>query len=164
MYTFDMEWVVDGDVQLRRRLVGIDERLQDFSEPFEEMTGVVEDENRNQFATEGEPRWPKLSDDYAEQKRRRWGFTTILIASGALLGALVHRTARGAIAVIKPTEMRRGSSIEVGKTRKWNLGWLHYRGTDTMPAREPMRLRPQAQRKMTGIMHRWMTAQGDGSA
>lgn len=139
-------------------------KLNDFSKPLTEAMGVVESENQYQFDVEGAPRWKKLSDAYKARKRRIFGFTNKLVATGALFASLVKRWAAGAIAVVTPDEMRRGTSLTVGTKRRWNLGLIHQLGAPraSIPARPMMRLRRRAQAAIVGIFHRWLTELGEG--
>jgi hypothetical protein len=160
---FDLRWDVAGETQLRRRFTHLERSFDDLREPFTGALGVIEDETRHQFGAEGDPAWAPLSAAYADRKQRRWGHVTKLIASGALALSLIERWAKGAIVEIEPDYLRRGTSLLVGKARKWNLGLLHQRGTRTMPARKPLRLRASAQDRILRIFRDWFWRQGEGA-
>jgi len=162
MYYLDVQWEVYGDTQLAGRFTRLETRLDDFEVPLGQSMDVVEDETRYQFGREGEPSWQSLNPRYARAKRRQWGFTTMLVASGEMFASLVRRGVRGAIAKVTKTEMRRGSSLMVGARRKWNLAALHYAGTDEgLPARPMMRLRRAAQTRIRAFFYRYLFEQGE---
>lgn len=160
---FDLHWEVAGDVQLGRRFTDLERSFDDFSEPLTEAMGVVEEENEHQFQSEGDPGWPELSDQYAARKRRIWGDKPIMEASRALRRSLTDRSAAGAIAEVTPTMMRRGTGLEVGTKRKWNLGLVHQKPKRKGAKERPtMRLRKRAQQRITRIFHDWFGRHGEG--
>lgn len=75
--------------------------------------------------------WAPLSLPYVEQKQRRWGFTKILVASGALYTSLTSQ-AGDAVVQEYPQELVIGTSLLYAK--------FHQTGTDRMPARRPIDL------------------------
>jgi phage gpG-like protein len=166
----DLSWQVSGEAQFHERFDRIERAFDDLREPLTDIMGVVEEEAAHQFRTEGEPAWAKLREPYATRKRRRWGATGILVASGALRASLTNRHARGAIFEVTRTSMRRGTSLTVGSKHKWNLGLIHQLGAPRvrtadgkgLPKRPPLRLRATAQRKMSKIIVDWLYRKGEG--
>ena len=168
----DVTWSVAGDAQVKRRFTRLETACDDFTAPLTAIMGIIEDETSHQFSAEGDPRWPALTKRYAARKRRRRGFATMLIASGALRASLVRRGVRGAIAEVTKTEMRRGSSLTVGKRRRWNLALIHYLGAPNvpreggkgLPARPMLRLRRNAQSQIVGAFRRHLWERGELSS
>jgi hypothetical protein len=59
-------------------------------------------------------RWPQLSPEYAEAKKKRWGDQPILVASGSLLASMVAEGAPGNISIIGKNGAIFGTSISYG--------------------------------------------------
>jgi phage gpG-like protein len=72
-------------------------------------------------------RWPQLSPEYAEAKKKRWGDQPILVASGSLLASMIAEGAPGNISIISKNGAVFGTSISYGiyhdsdEPRKGNL-------------------------------------------
>jgi len=90
-------------------------------------------------AHEGLPGWKSLTEKYARWKNRRHAGARILVQTGALRDALTDRGAPGAIYELTDDYLRMGADRRTADGR-WNIGWLHQRGTANMPARPPLRL------------------------
>jgi phage gpG-like protein len=163
-YAIDIEIAAPNMTPLHARFTNLEIRLTDFREPFGKVVDVLDDEARHQFSSEGDPRWPALSDAYKARKQRAVGHTALLVWSGALALSLIERWARGAITVIEPLEMRRGTSLQVGKKRRWNLGLIHQVGAPRaqVPPRPPLMLRKTARSRIRDIFEKWLNSLGEG--
>jgi phage gpG-like protein len=88
---FQIEWTIEGEKQLSRKLIGLEGDLKDYSYPFRQsadyLKGVF---SRDVFETQGraigEP-WKRLSPYTVAQKARRGYPATPLIGSGRMQGS-----------------------------------------------------------------------------
>ena len=156
-YNVSLEWSIAGHVEFRRPFVDLDRRFRDLRPAFRDMMDVVEDETRHQFDVEGDPPWAALNEQYAARKLAKHGHQTKLIVTAALALSLIERWAPGSIARISKLEMARGTALQVGKSKGWNLGLIHQLsaprvGQHGIPARPMMVVRPEAQTKLTTIL------------
>jgi len=83
-----LEWTIEGEKQLSRKLIGLDNALRDFSYPFsqsaEYLKGVF---SRDVFETQGAAigeRWRRLSPYTVAQKARKGFPSTPLVGTGAM--------------------------------------------------------------------------------
>ena len=172
--SFTISWEVMGETQLRRRLVGMSTRTLDARPAFEQIIDVVQDEAKHQFADEGDPPWPEYvmqegrSSPYLQRKLRPppkgAGHGTLMVWSGGLALSLTQRWAHGAIVETGPDFARRGTSLTVGKRRRWNLGAIHQGGWGSVPKRAMLLLRPIAQNRIVRILRDWIFQRGEGSS
>jgi len=166
----DLSWGIPGEDfrQLTERFTNLERSFDDFREPFGDMMGVLEDEARYRFASQGAhgtgEKWHKLDTWYAARKAAKYGTRPILMASGALARSLTDRKDPNALAVIKKLEMARGSKLQVGKAGEWNLGLLHQLGAPraNLPIRRILALSKRAQGQISDIFARWFYRQGEG--
>ncbi|MEN6544794.1 MAG: hypothetical protein ABFE07_02030 [Armatimonadia bacterium] len=145
-----IRWSVADEVQLDRAFTRLAIDVKDFTEPLAAAKEIVKDETLAQFEAEGDPGWADLNSRYKAWKARHFPGKTKLICTEALLHSLTGDHADGAIREITPTTLRYGTSLEVGETRKWNLGLIHQLGTKDgrIPARPMLRLRRQGQTRI----------------
>lgn len=85
---FQLEWIIEGDKQLSRVLIGMESSLRDYTEPFKQsadyLKGVFsKDVFSSQGAAIGE-QWKPLSPYTVAQKARRGFPSTPLIGTGAM--------------------------------------------------------------------------------
>lgn len=166
----DFEWRVPGEGfrRLGRRFTNLEDAFTDYRDLWPDVMGVIEDEMRFRFATEGRQGtgrpWAALSESYEPVKLAKWGNRPILVASGALADSLTNRDAAGAIAVMEPLQMIRGTDLQVGSADQWNLGLLHHFGAPraNLPARIIMVLSGVAQNRITRIIADWLRRRGRG--
>lgn len=83
----------------------------------------------NQFAKQGTPkRWARLSDQYAEWKRRNYGNLPKLVLTGRMRGGFKVETG--------PRSMRVLNRVTAGQRGNNTPRWVwHQYGTENMPAR-----------------------------
>jgi phage gpG-like protein len=83
---FQLEWSIEGDKQLSRRLLGLDGSLKDYTTPFRESADFLKGLfSRDVFETEGRAigeSWKRLSPATVSRKARTYGQTRPLIATG----------------------------------------------------------------------------------
>lgn len=84
--TFQLQWEIEGRVQLSRKLIGLESDLKDYTKPFSDsaiyLKGIF---SRDVFETEGRAigeRWKRLSPATVAQKARTYQQTRPLIATG----------------------------------------------------------------------------------
>lgn len=113
------------------------------------------------FAEQG-PGWAPLSPRYSKWKAKHYPGMPLLVRTGALQASLTVPDAEGNINEIYPTEMILGSDLKV-PSGKYTLGMLHQTGTrphkgspNGMPARPPVIIRPELQRKWHDRLTKWM--------
>lgn len=85
---FQIEWTIEGEKQLSRRLIGLESDLKDLRYPFQQsadyLKGVF---SRDVFETQGAvigEKWKRLSPYTVAQKARRGYPDTPLVGSGAM--------------------------------------------------------------------------------
>ena len=88
MAAFQIQWTIEGETQLSRKLIGLESALKDYSYPFREsadfLKGVF---SRDVFETQGAAigeRWKRLSPYTVSQKAKRGFPDTPLIGTGAM--------------------------------------------------------------------------------
>jgi len=88
MADFHLSWSIQGETQLSRALLGMGNRLRDFSEPFGEAASVLTVMFSNEvFATRGAiigEKWKRLSPYTVSQKARKGYPSDPLIATGQM--------------------------------------------------------------------------------
>jgi phage gpG-like protein len=160
--TIEVRMEVLGEVQLHRRLDGMIDRVQDLRPAFERIAAHLERTFEQAFASSGATGgtgvWTPLSPRYAAWKLRKVGPKPILTFSGRLRRSMTQSRARGAVREILPLEMRFGTSVVVGRRRRWNLGALHQTGTRRgLPVRKVIALTPRQRAGITRAIrdHIW---------
>ena len=85
---FQLSWTIEGEKQLSRRLLTLEDAVQDYSYPFSQsadfLKGVF---SRDVFQTQGTAigeRWRRLSPVTVAQKARRGYPSTPLIGTGSM--------------------------------------------------------------------------------
>jgi phage gpG-like protein len=85
---FQLEWSIEGDKQLSRRLVGLEGALSDYRRPFSDSASYLKTTfSRDVFDTQGAAigeRWTRLSPYTVAQKARRGYPSTPLIGTGSM--------------------------------------------------------------------------------
>lgn len=141
MVEFDID--VAGDKQLHRALAGRIAAVEDLHPFFQRVADDFYSFERGIFAAEGAREglsgWRALTAKYQSWKRRHYGGAGILVQSGALRDALTDPSAAGAIYEVSDDELRLGARRPTAD-HAWDIGFLHQKGTDKMPARPPLRL------------------------
>ncbi len=144
---------IDGIKQFDRVFSKIQYRISDFTPIWEEIAEEFYFMEEKIFENEGNvedvSKWKDLSTAYAEWKEKHYPGENILHLTGELEESLTRKGASGNIHEIDKKSMAIGSGLKVGK---WNLAWLHQRGTHKMPARPPLRLIKSFKSKITRIM------------
>jgi phage gpG-like protein len=86
--SFQLQWTIEGEKQLSRRLIGLQSDLKDLRYPFQQsadyLKGVF---SRDVFRTQGRAigeKWKRLSPYTVAQKARRGYPATPLVGSGAM--------------------------------------------------------------------------------
>ncbi len=116
-------------LMLEGLLAGID----DFSPAWPKVEQIVMDMERQQFETQGEfggEEWEPLNETYAEYKRKTYGSTGILVATGMLKGSLTTKGGAGHYYNAGP------NFVEIGTLVPY--AGYHQRGHET-PTRLPKR-------------------------
>jgi phage gpG-like protein len=160
--TFQLRWEIAGQVQLSRTFTRLAATLTDFRKPLRRMyKEVILPEIKEQFEAEGAPAWPELSPAYAARKARRHPGKPKLVVSGALMGSLTQKTARGAIFNLTKEQLEVGTDLTT-PDGKWSLGRIHQEGAPraSVPARPMLRLRPEAQTRAVEIFAAWFYEEG----
>lgn len=143
-----LQFTVAGEKQIGLRFLDLGVKIKDLAEP---LTAIGEDyleAERSTFeaegAFEGKSKWKPLSEKYLKFKRKKFGWTSILVASGKLHEAVTTKGAEGNIFRIGKLALELGVNLPVNG---WNLGLLHQLGTGKMDAREIIRIsEPQRKR------------------
>ncbi len=160
--TYELRWEIAGQVQLSRTFTRLAAQLTDFRKPLRRMyEEVILPEIRAQFAAEGLPPWPKLSDAYAARKAREHGAKPKLVVSGALMASLTDRGAPGAVFRLTREQLTVGTALAT-PDGKWSLGRIHQEGAPraNVPERPMLRLRPEAQTRAVEIFAHWFAEEG----
>jgi hypothetical protein len=131
--------------------------VEDFREPFERMAEVFWERNEQTFADEG-PGWTPLTPRYAAWKERHAPGAPLLVLKGHLRESLTSPHGEGSVYEVYPRELVLGSDIEVGTKRKWNLAYLHQKGTRKMVPRPPVPVHAwqEMTTKWSDIMEKWL--------
>ena len=142
------QFSVAGEKQVGLRFLDLGVKISNLTEPLQQIGDDYLEAERTTFeaegAFEGKSRWKPLSDKYVAFKRKKFGWTSILIATGKLHSAVTTRGAEGNIFRIGKLALELGVNLPVNG---WNLGLLHQLGTGKMPAREIIRIsEPQRKR------------------
>jgi hypothetical protein len=91
-----IQFAVDGDVQISRQLELARSWAEDMHEPLQDMMDLIVDDVRAQFDTEGAQGahgvWQRLSDAYGKWKERHWPGRAILVREGGMKGAMLNKT------------------------------------------------------------------------
>jgi phage gpG-like protein len=86
--TFQIQWTVEGETQLSRKLVGLRSDLKDYQRPFSDAAFYLKSVfSRDVFETQGAAigeKWKRLSPVTVAQKARRGYPSTPLVGSGAM--------------------------------------------------------------------------------
>lgn len=162
---------VDGDRLIERDLLRLGEYAQDATPAFEAIGGLMMEETKDQFATEGRHAsggWRPLAPSTVRRKLHGGRFTRgfaigpgggnfvavssgglgILYETGALERSLTDRDAPNQIFEAAPQELVFGSSLPYAR--------YHQRGTHRMPQRRPLEFTEPAKRRMVKILQRWI--------
>lgn len=85
---FQLQWSIEGDTQLSRRLIGLQGSLTDYHRPFGEAASYLKATfSRDVFDTQGAAigeRWTRLSPYTVAQKARKGYPATPLIGTGSM--------------------------------------------------------------------------------
>lgn len=124
---------IDGKAQFDRAFNRIGEHISDLRPVWGEVERVFYAIEEAQFKSEGAKgrsgKWKQLTRPYARRKAQQYGVQPILRASGKLESSLTGNT---------------GDSILIQKEQEFGIGTrlfyaaFHQRGTEKMPAREPI--------------------------
>ena len=84
----------------------LEDRFRDLT-PFwnDYALGLIQEEVRVEFRTEGHGRWPELNPDYAAEKARDFPGRGILVKEGTYFGAATQVSHPGNIFIATPMEM-----------------------------------------------------------
>jgi phage gpG-like protein len=86
--TFQLQWTIEGQTQLSRKLVGLRSDLKDYTRPFSDSAFYLKSVfSRDVFDTQGAAigeRWKRLSPYTVAQKARHGYPSSPLIGSGAM--------------------------------------------------------------------------------
>lgn len=158
MSSYELRWEIAGELQLGRRFSRLALDLRDFREPLGDMADLIYAENRQQFAAEGRPSWPKLSTGYQRWKDRHFPGAKIMHRTGKLERSLTDRKATGAVFRLTNDLLEVGSGLKVGR---YNLGLIHQKPvTARVPQRRTMVLTKTAQTQATMIFADWFDRKG----
>lgn len=147
------QFSVAGEKQVGLRFLDLAVKVNDLSEPFSQIGADYLESEKTTFdaegAFEGKSKWKPLNEKYVKFKRKKFGWTSILVASGKLHEAVTTKGAEGNIFRIGKLALELGVNLNVNG---WNLGLLHQLGTAKMPAREIIRIsEPQRKRWIDAI-------------
>jgi phage gpG-like protein len=85
---FQLQWSIEGDTQLSRRLIGLEGALSDYRRPFGDAANYLKTTfSRDVFDTQGGAigeRWTRLSPYTVAQKARKGYPSTPLIGTGSM--------------------------------------------------------------------------------
>jgi len=149
-----------GEMQLERSLAGRIRATSDLSPAFRKIANDIEETQEKRFdregAHDGSTAWKPLSAAYADWKATHYPGTKILVRTGKLRDALTGGP--GSVREIAPLRMVVGGTVQVGR---WDLGSLHFTGTDRgMPARRPMAVGRQQRHRLMRILADQLRVEG----
>lgn len=155
----ELNFRVEGEVQLSRKFIKIADSFSDFREPFARMSSdyyAGEQETfANEGAFEGKPRWADLKGKYKKWRETHGG--KILVLTGALRSAATRPDAEGSVFNIENTRLEIGIDLPVNG---WNLAALHQFGTrNNMPARKVVYLSQNQKLRWVRIFRDWVDQQ-----
>lgn len=110
----------------------------------------------NSGAYDSKKKWAELTQKYREYKYLQVGNEPILVFRGNLRDSLTDSKDSNAIRLPEKRQLTLGTSLEVGKKKKWNLGMLHQMGTNKMPARKPIDVGNKQRAKWAGIIKNFL--------
>lgn len=134
---------IDG---LNRKVNELQAVVQDLRPMFEQFSSDFYKNEKAIFQLKGPGQFVDLSDDYALQKERKYGFTyPILFASGRLAASLLSRRSVGSVNVIEADHFIIGTSV--------TYGFYHH---SEKPRKGPLPRRPLWDENPDSPMfHRW---------
>lgn len=144
--SLEISITVDGETQMRRRIQGVMKNASDMSPAMARIADRLQEHFEEGFASEGAAtqagQWADLSPAYRKWKQRRYPGQPILTRTGALRRAVTGK-GPGQVRVVRPDSVTVGADVRVGR---WELGWLHQKGTSRMPARRIISISLKARR------------------
>src|SRR4051812_38529179 len=88
MTAFQLEWSVEGEKQVSRKLIGLSNDLKDYTRPFSDSAYYLKSVfSRDVFQTQGAAigeKWKRLSPYTVAQKARKGYPSTPLVGTGAM--------------------------------------------------------------------------------
>jgi hypothetical protein len=141
-----LELEVFGEVQLKRHLLNMGDRVRDMRPFFHELVDFLEAHEKKQFQTEGRHAsggWAELAASTIAAKRREgFGSKGIMRRTDALFDALTKTSARGAVRDITPDSLHFSVDLD------WPAG-VHQHGSGNLPRRRLVEL-DRTDRKQIG--------------
>mgnify|MGYP000454020486 CR=1 FL=1 len=132
--------------QVSRMIDRVTEKINDLGPYWSMVRDMLRTSIRQQFDSEGGGKWPKLNEEYAAAKMRRFGSKPILQATGEMMRSLTEGGA-GEIAREQGDESYLfGSSLR-------RAAW-HQRGAGTLPVRRIIDLNKIDRRQMAKLLQR----------
>lgn len=143
-----------GEVQLKRRIAGVEKLPDDMREAWYKIALDFYSGIKKTFdaegAFEGKQKWPKWSPRYLLERMRtrsKYPKFSMLRKTGALETSLTGGADH--LLKVEPKEMMIGTGLKV---RKWNLGILHHLGTRHMHFRHIIDLSTPQKKRWSRIM------------
>lgn len=153
----------EGYEKLEAVLLAAGERGENLSAAFARIMFDFQQEQEQVFAASGafggRGGWEPLSEKYGAWKARITPGAPILTLTGNMRGSLTDAKALGAVRTVTADELFIGTDIMVGS---WNLAWLHADGTETMPARPPIRVTEDQLERWMEIILKHLTGASTG--
>ena len=101
---------INARIEGKQRVSGlfqkVDKRLSNLNEPLKNSNDYMRDEIDKNFAKEGRVfgnRWKRLNSKYSAVKRRRYGKTKILEATGKMKDSFKSKFFRNKVVITNPT-------------------------------------------------------------
>jgi hypothetical protein len=132
-------------------LTGVAEHALNMAPPFAIIAKLLEGGRAANAASAGAyygDSWPSLAESTAQRKSRQGLPNELMVGTGALKTAL--EGGEGALARITPT------TITVGVEGSLFYARFHEAGTDAMPTRTVIAIRPEDEAAAVGIIHEWI--------
>jgi phage gpG-like protein len=130
-----------GFRELQGQLIHIAERGGDAGPAFEKVARVFREDQRQNFARGGRPRWKPLSPEYAAWKARHGHSGGIGVLTGTLRDSFINAGDPYNLTVIAKDRLRVGSTDPVGNL----FGGKHT--VHKQPRRRPYSLTPSRRRE-----------------
>jgi phage gpG-like protein len=139
---------IAGDVQLRRSLIRISDRLGDLRPGLEDIADLIAEDLAKRFVSQNSPslgRWPPLTPAYRRWKQKHYPGRRILTLTGALKKDYTQRPF--GYEKFTPHTFSMGSHLPYAAAHQDGLGHM---------PRRPVELSDDAKRQMTKLMQRFV--------
>lgn len=148
-----LSFETSGVKQIDRELIRIGAYAGDVSPALKAIVGVMRDETRKQFNTEGghaSGGWAPLAPSTVAAKRRGGYRPEILRRTDALMRSLTVAGDPNEVVEIGKQELTFGSRLPYAD--------LHQTGTHRMPKRPPLQFTEEAKRTIVKVLQRYVIA------